>query len=670
MQFYLISLYTIHIRIFMQLPKILLSLCLIITLSGFPQHGRLLLVGGGPEKNGVSSWSTPAYRWAGEGKRVAIIGTSTGSLAPYFTQQCGAAFAREFAIATRDSANSQFLYDTLLTYQVIFFRGGDQYEYYNLYRNTKLQDAVDVLYHSGGTICGTSAGMHILSSVVFTAKNGTVYPYESIENPNNIYVTLANDFLNFVPGYIFDTHVAERARFARTIGFLANYKMNNDEDITGLGMDDMTCMTVDTNGLGTVYGTGCANIYKSGSSYSLNGTKLLADKVDVVQLLQGCTYNFNTHEVTLTPLNHQLNTGLQEETGNYTVLASGGNKLNDNQTLLNEFVTRTGQVTDSVLILTGDEMLANPFKDKLIQLGSPGVDVILVNSEAGSNTDFQVKIHAAKKILFIANLSSTFIPFLDSENGKLLFQKLHSNGMISGFVGDDARFACKTVVDNYYEMYASWYGEMIFNRGLSLLRNTVIMPNTYFDSDMYENSATAVPYAMALDTLKYGIWLTNHNCMKFSPVDGNTTLKGYGDAPVMVVRNAGLLAGFSTQTGTGSTSTKPRMVAGFERLELSMIDYTTPYVMGTVNTSGISSYTEMCKVEISPNPAADFILLTLSSGSSDWEIMDFTGKKLLRGISEKTSSSINISNLQPGLYIVKTISGKSNQPSLTKFIKQ
>jgi cyanophycinase-like exopeptidase len=99
--------------------------------NAISQPGRLLLVGGGAEKNGAASWSTPAYRWAGEGRKVAIVGTSTGSLAPYFIQQCGAASAREFAIQSRDSADSPATYDTLMSYDVIFFRGGDQYEYYN-----------------------------------------------------------------------------------------------------------------------------------------------------------------------------------------------------------------------------------------------------------------------------------------------------------------------------------------------------------------------------------------------------------------------------------------------------------------------------------------------------------------------------------------------------------
>jgi len=654
----------------MHFPKVLFLLFITYSVHAYSQPGRLLLVGGGSEKNGQSSWSTPAYRWAGEGKRVAIIGTSTGSLAPYFIQQCGATYAKEFAIASRDSADSQVLYDTLLTYQVIFFRGGDQYEYYDLYRNTKLQDAVNNLYSNGGTICGTSAGMHILSSVVFTAQNGTVYSYESIENPNNLYVTLADDFMNFAPGYVFDTHFAERARFGRLTGFLAYYSMNKGIDITGVGMDDMTCMTVDETGLGTVRGTGCANIYTSGSTYSLNGTKLLADTVKIVQLLQGCTFNFNTQEVTLPALNRAINTSLLEETGNYTVLASGSNKLIENQAMLSELVTGNGLISDSILILTGDEILANTFKDKILLLGTPYVSTVVMNAAAGSDSDLSLKIYNAEKILFISNNTAIFNQFIHTPNGELLNQKVKSSGMISAFVGDDSRYAGKTVVDNYYDLYASYYAELTFSKGLSLLSTTIIMPNTFYDSDMYENSATAVPYAMALDTLKYGIWLTNHNFMKFAPLNGKTTLTGYGVAPVMVLRNAGTLTGFSTQTGTGSTSVKPRMVAGFDHLQLSMIDYTTPYNMGNVNTSGIAYPVISESASISPNPVMDELTINTDFPDFKWEITDINGRQLITGSSGNDLTKLNVSALKPGLYMVRIFNSTLSKTAVSKFIKE
>ena len=74
-------------------------------------------------------------------------------------------------------------------------------------------------------------------------------------------------------------------------------------------------------------------------------------------------------------------------------------------------------------------------------------------------------------------------------------------------------------------------------------------------SDVYKRQT------MARDTARFGVWLTNHNYMKFSPVNGKTTLTGYGTAPVMVLVNEGTKTGFSHQTGTGCllyTSPSPR----------------------------------------------------------------------------------------------------------------
>lgn len=638
-------------------------------LGAFSQPGRMLIVGGGSEKNGANSWSTPAYKWAGKDKRVAIIGVSTGSLAPYFTQQCGAAYAKEFAISSRDSADSQVLYDTLMTYQTIFFRGGDQNDYYLLYRNTKLQDAVNALYNQGATICGTSAGMHILSSIVYTAENETVYSYECIENPNNQYVTLENDFFGFNPGYVFDTHFAERGRFGRLIGFLANYKLNQGIDITGIGMDDMTCMTIDETGLGTVMGTGCANIYTNGSPYTLNGTKLLADSIQVTQLLQGCTYNFITKEPTYTTLNRQINTNTQRETGNYTFLASGSNQVAENQLMLNEFVTNTGNKTDAVLLLTGNANTAEAFKSKLLQLGSSEVIIAQISQSSGSNTDLANKIAQTPKILFVGNTSAIFIPFLSTDNGKLLKSTLHKSNSISAFVGDDARYSGHTVIENYYTEYASWYAELTFLPGLELLNHTVIMPNTFYNSDMYENTATAIPYAMARDTLRYGIWLTNHNFMKYSVAGGKTWLSSYGSAPVMIIRNDGSLAGFSSQTGSGSSSAKPRMVAGFENLTFSLIDATNPYLLGTMSTAGKAENSATLGVIVYPNPTCDEIQIYYVDNFS-YEIFSISGTTKKQGKTDSKSMLINVSELASGLYFIK-VSGNSNKCSVTsKFVKR
>ncbi|PKP53889.1 MAG: hypothetical protein CVT92_01620 [Bacteroidetes bacterium HGW-Bacteroidetes-1] len=636
--------------------------------SSFSQNGRMLLVGGGSEKNAASGWSVPAYRWAAEGKRVAVIGYSTGSLANYLKQYCGASFAKEFVITSRDSANSQILFDTLLTYQVVFFRGGDQFDYYQYYKNTKLQEAAEHIYQNGGTLAGTSAGMHILSSVLFTAENGTVYPYEAIENPNNPYMTLANDFFDFFPGYIFDTHFSERGRFGRLVGFMAHYQQQNRTALTGFGMDDMTCMTVDENRIGTVYGTGCANIYTTESPFQLNGTKLLNEAVKVTQLIQGCSFDFNTREFTMPTHTLLLNTSGLEETGNYTLLASGGNTLSSNHTMLTDFVTNNGQTSDPVLILTGNETVTTGFKNYLLEQGAASADLFLVNNAAGSDVDLAEKIQSVTKILFVANEPNTFNQFLETENGILLKSRIFSNNIITAFVGDDARFAGKTVVENYYTEYASYYGELTFSEGLSLLKHSMIMPNTFFHSSMYENTSTAVPYVMARDTLKYGIWLTNKNYLKVKPEESKTTLTGYGAAPVMILRNDGGKAGFSTQTGTGGNSS-PRMEAGFEQLTLSLIDYTTPYVLGNTNTSSVREQEIESAISFLTNPVKNQLTFQCPFPSFEWEIINCSGISIMLGNSISNLVNISTDGLASGVYIVRVTGINSEGRAFGKFIK-
>jgi cyanophycinase len=635
-------------------------------MNAYSQKGRLLIVGGGSEKTASNGWSTPAYTWAVEGKRVAVIGTSTGSLAPYLKQYCKAAYAREFAIDTRDSADSQVTFDTLMTYQAVFFRGGDQWEYYSLYRDTKLQQAVEAIYSSGGTICGTSAGMHILSEYVFTAENGTVYPYEGIENPNNSYMTIENDFFGFIPGYLFDTHFVERGRFGRLCGFLANLKLNENADVIGLGIDDLSCMAIDSNLTGTAYGTGCTNIYRLSGSVSLNGNKLLIDSVNLTQLLQGCTYNFVTGEANYTTLSKPINTSSLTESGNYTILASGSDLLSYNQDMLSELVLHTGTPTDAIAIISGNAGTATSFMNALTNLAQMHVDIIQPDQLYGSDTSTLGIFQRADKVLFVSNDPENLLDFLGSINGQYLEQKLKASGSISAFAGMDSRLAGKTVVGNFLEYGNSYYGEMTLGPGLGLLRNSVIIPNTYLNSDIYENTASAVPYAMVKDTLKYGIWLTNHSFMKYSPVNGNSTLTGKGVAPVMILTNKASHGGFSTQTSTGSSSSLPRQVAGFDHMQLSLIDDTLPFIMGKTSSTSLHENSSKTEVSLITDRHTSTLRILAPYPVKSWKLFTAHGLLVASSIQGENSDTVNMQALPHGIYLLNV---SQNNSLITKSIK-
>ncbi|MCK7509001.1 MAG: hypothetical protein MZV70_36525 [Desulfobacterales bacterium] len=73
-----------------------------------------------------------------------------------------------------------------------------------------IEDAIHAKYNSGGVICGTSAGLAILSGTAFVAEYGDCYSNSAVKNYNLASITLRNDFLEMKPGFIFDSHFTNR----------------------------------------------------------------------------------------------------------------------------------------------------------------------------------------------------------------------------------------------------------------------------------------------------------------------------------------------------------------------------------------------------------------------------------------------------------------------------
>lgn len=635
----------------------------------FYAQGRLLLIGGGSEKTGTNAWNYQAFRWLTDNstnKRVAVIGYESGgsTLVNDFKTYWGASWAKEFVINS-SNADLQATYDSLITYDIVYFRGGDQYYYYTYYKGKKTQQAIEYIFSNGGAIAGTSAGMHILTKVLFTAYNGSVYPDECIENPLNNYITLQNDFFPFLNGFVGDTHFAERGRFARLLGFMANWKFLHNENVVGIGIDDQTALAIETNNNATVYGSGCANFYiadnNTFSQNPANTGKLLASNVKVMQLKQGNSINLNTLQITN---NSENNTNVVYEQENLpcTIYISGSDILSDNNAMLGAFVNTLSSFADTILILTStNQTIANTFKTKLNDLGATNVFVYSAISANGSYVQLSVDINRAKAFLFVNNTYTDFIEFLNTYNGYLLKNKLIKATTISVFVGDNSRFAGARVIENYLTDYASYDSLMTFPEGLKLLQTTVVMPNTYKSSAMYENAVTSVPFVMNHYGLAYGVWLYNKNYMKYYNTNGKTYFKGFGSAPVMVLHNTSTKWGHVTQTPSGTPPA--RQITSFDQMHISLIDESTPMEVG--NQLGLE-FLKNNHFYVYPNPVANKFFV---------ENLDFESLKIynIQGIevlcAEKTNDNfIDVSHLPSGVY---TIEVKLQSSVLTgKFVKK
>lgn len=633
--------------------NLIFTLIFILTITASKGQGRLLIAGGGNEKNNINGWSLPAYSWAAAGKRVAIISNDGSGYVPYFKNQCGAAAAKDFIINTQALANNPALYDTLVTYGFIFFAGGDQWDYYANFKGTWLHKAVDTLYAKGGTIGGTSAGMHILSETIFTAKNGTVYPDECVENPLNQYMTLSNDFLHFMPSYIFDTHVAERGRFARLVSFVANRAITMNQKIIGLGLDDMTCMTVDENLVGTVYGTGAATLVLADpEQFSQSNTHLKADSVLIKQLLHGCTFNFLTQETTVSTLTQTITPNLEGENNPIHIFASGSNVLADNTAMLQAYVTQVGSTAKILVVTSVANSTVTQFINNLLLLGITNVSTLTSDMMAGSNPETAQLIHESESFFFVNNTPLQLSTFLETSNGALLREKLFVPGTSLAFVGSDSRLAGAKVIENYTTSGASYYGELSFATGLKILPNTVIMPETYSNSDYYENTATAIPYAMVSYGLGYGIWLTGNNYMVYSYTGSNSNLSGHGKAPVMLLKNVALQGGVSQHTSTGTGGT-PRQVAGFDQMLFYALGEEDQILLGSsVGMNDEPEQDASYSVRVS---LQNLIVSNKSASKSNLNIFDLSGKKILARPITKAEEAIDLSQLTAGLYIVRII---------------
>lgn len=636
---------------------------------GAQMPGKLLVVGGGSEN--YNSWSDATYGWAVQqapNKRVAIIGTDTNPtswLPAYFVAR-GAIFAKNFPVATQAAANTQAIYDSLVTYDMIFFRGGNQANYYNRYRNTLLQQAVEVVFNRGGVIGGTSAGLHFLSKVVYTAVNGSVYPDEALANPHNQYMTLSDNFFQFLSGVVFDNHVAERGRFGRTLGFVAKWKLDQNQDILGIGVDDKTAVCIDQNLNATVYGTGAAGIYRSspGNTFSLSGTKLLANNVLVSKMIHG--YSFNLNSLEISGLTQSLSARSDGILPGSHIWLSASESINKNQQMLG-MLGQQGNPNDTIVIITtGPESGVSSYANWLITNGKP-VSVLVASAANGNSGSWQAKAGRSNKFLIAACTYQPLMDFLVTPVGQVLRGRIFAFGSAVAFVGGNSRFAGRTLLLNYEQAYASYDGLMDFRPGIGLLRSGIVMPNTFTGSPVtdVENTATGVPYAMVRDSLQFGLWLHDDAVAYFKPNGILFELTSFGNFLAVLIENVGTMAALTTQSVVSSGL--PRGVAGFNQFNLSLLDQTTTKIIDSY--SALADGKLPAPLRITPNPSTSNIRFEgLSAVTYRLRIFSSTGK-LLRSAKVNADQPLDISSLKKGIYFI-SLQNEHGKSFVSKLLKQ
>lgn len=594
----------------------LILLYLLVPVIAISQ-GKIMLVGGGTELDTDWSWSNTPYQWAinqSTNKKVAIISYSLGGdpdwLSDYFIS-LGATEAANFEINTLDSANSQLTYDVLMSYDVLFFKGGDQSNYYSTYKNTKVTGALTDKYNAGGVIGGTSAGMAILSEVMYTAENNTVYPDEVLKNIHDGGITLKNDFVSILNNYIVDTHYIERGRFPRLFSFIGNWYLNNGELISGIGVDDRTAFCINDQNIGTAYGTGAVSIYST-NDFTEDQLRPVADSIHATHLTHGMSYDLVLHEMT-SDYSREISPMIDSETGLYTIYLSGSAPLSYNSALLSDFLSTAS--SDVIIVSKNNSSLSQVYANYISENSSFEASVVntAVNDDTCQNVSLRNAIRNSSAILFVDNEHEMLFNFLENDvTGQLLQQQLFKDKNVLSFIGEDSKLAgAFRVSNNNSDPLNAYYGNLHFEKGLELLNTSIIMPDTYdpSSSDYYENNAASVKYALANHRLKYGLYINEKSYVKFYQQEGESFFDSHGPYSSILLSNTGSYGAIADQQVNSAGNT--RNVVGFDQMKYSLLS-NSPIKIGIPVSSETtqSAYELEAPQALAATPAYDKINLS------------------------------------------------------------
>ena len=225
-------------------------------------HSQGILLAGGATDN------DDAMRWlleqADGGDVVVLRASGSDGYNNYMYSQLGVAVNSVTSIVIRSSeeASASEVLDLVRHAEVVFIAGGNQWNYVNYWRDSRLLDLLDELIHRKKiSIGGTSAGMAVLGEVVFSAENNTVWSSEALSDPYHWRVMLEKDFLQvpFMEHTVTDTHYNREesdgmGRKGRHTGFLSRMVTDWNMPAKGIAANEYTAVAIDSEGKARVFG--------------------------------------------------------------------------------------------------------------------------------------------------------------------------------------------------------------------------------------------------------------------------------------------------------------------------------------------------------------------------------------------------------------------------------
>ncbi len=277
--------------------------------------GTIVAAGGGSEgdQGDTSSWSYRLYKKLvqngdanhdGQIKVVILSTAAADAFLPNYFLWLGATQALNVKVASLADANNSSIVGTVASADVVFLKGGDQGQYYDLWNNTLLEQNIrTVVQTNNGAIGGTSAGAMSLAQYCFSGGQDLV-SLDVLQDAQTAYLNDASsggtgihtDFLGFVSAVI-DTHYTTRARLGRMLGIMGKaVQDNNNMTLLSIGIEERTGIAI-TGTTAEVVGIGSVDFLQQTSSTVLRRDAkrpLYYTNLRVDRLTEGWKFNLST----------------------------------------------------------------------------------------------------------------------------------------------------------------------------------------------------------------------------------------------------------------------------------------------------------------------------------------------------------------------------------------
>lgn len=215
------------------------------------------LMGGATENDNAMRW---LLQKANGGDVVVLRSTGSNGYNNYLYSTLGVAVnsVETLVITSAAGAINPYVLNKVANAEMIWFAGGDQWNYVTYFKNNALEDLINShITTKNAPVGGTSAGMAILGGKYFSAQNGSVTSAQATSNPYASNVTLGNnDFINIpiLNNVITDTHFNNPDRKGRLATFLARFQQDNNLPTYGIASNEYVAVCIDNTGTSRVFG--------------------------------------------------------------------------------------------------------------------------------------------------------------------------------------------------------------------------------------------------------------------------------------------------------------------------------------------------------------------------------------------------------------------------------